>query len=82
MERSPEAHRLKVLVPYYQSLVNREKNFELRVNDRDFKVGDTVALDEYTGSNYTGRGIKRKIKYVLKDCHQFGLMDGYCIFGW
>lgn len=82
MERSPEVHRLKVLVPYYQSLVERKKNFELRLNDRDFRVGDMVVLEEYTGNHYTGRGIKRKIKYVLKDCPQFGLKDGYCIFGW
>lgn len=82
MQRNPEVHRIKVLVPYFQSLVDREKNFELRLNDRDYRVGDTVVLEEYTGEHYTGRGITRKIKYVLKDCPQFGLKDGYCVFGW
>ena len=82
MERNPEVHRIKVLTPYYQDLVDRKKSFELRINDRDYRVGDTVILEEYTGEFFTGRGIRRKIKYVLKDCPQFGLKNGYCIFCW
>jgi ASC-1-like (ASCH) protein len=76
-------HRLKVLPPYFQDIKDRKKNFEIRLNDRDFQVGDIAVLEEFTGHGfYTGEGVKRKIKYVLKDCPQFGLKDGYCIFGW
>lgn len=82
MCRKPEVHRLKTLQPYFGEVKARKKNFELRLNDRDFQVGDTVVMEEWTGEHYTGDGITRKIKYVLKDCPQFGLKDGYCIFGW
>ena len=51
-------------------------------NDRDYKAGDVVTLKEWTGTEYTGNEITVGIKYVLKDCPEYGLMDGYCIFGW
>jgi ASC-1-like (ASCH) protein len=82
MNRQPEVHRLKTLQPYYREVKERKKNFELRLNDRDFQVGDTVVLEEWTGESLTGAGITRKIKYILKDCPQYGLKEGYCIFGW
>jgi ASC-1-like (ASCH) protein len=76
-------HRLKVVPPYFQDIKDRKKNFEIRLNDRNFHVGDIVVIEElHPLGYYTGEGCKRKIKYVLKDCPQFGLKDGYCIFGW
>lgn len=74
-------HRLKILPEYFYDVKSRKKNFELRMNDRNFNVGDTVILKEWNG-NYTGNKVTRKIKYVLKDCKNLGLEDGYCIFGW
>ena len=82
MNRKPEVHRLKTIQPFFQEIKERKKNFELRLNDRDFQIGDTVVLEEWTGKCYTGDGVTRKIKYILKDCPEFGLMNGYCIFGW
>lgn len=82
MNRQPEVHRLKTLQPFFGEVKERKKNFELRLNDRDYQVGDTVVLEEWTGKYYTGNGVTRKIKYVLKDCPEYGLMSGYCIFGW
>jgi uncharacterized protein YgfB (UPF0149 family) len=82
MDRKPEVHRLKTLQPYFREVKEHKKNFELRLNDRDFQVGDTAVLEEWTGEFLTGDGLTRKIKYVLKDCPQFGLKEGYCIFGW
>lgn len=75
-------HRLKTLQPYFNDVKDKEKNFELRQNDRDYQVGDTLILNEWTGSFFTGAGVTRKIKYVLKDCPEFGLTPGYCILGW
>ena len=75
-------HKLKVLIPYFVAIENHDKNFELRLNDRNYQVGDNVILEEWTGQCYTTRTAVRSIKYVLKDCPQFGLKDGYCIFGW
>ena len=75
-------HNIKILSVYFEEVQKGNKNFELRLNDRDYNVGDTVTLIEFDGDNYTGRELYKIIKYVLKDCPQYGLMDGYCIFGW
>jgi hypothetical protein len=75
-------HRLKTVQPFFNDVKEKRKNFELRQNDRDFQVGDTLVLEEYTGKYKTGAGVTRKIKYVLKDCPEFGLTPGYCILGW
>lgn len=74
-------HKLKITPQYFKDIVN-DKNFEIRKNDRDFKVGDMVTLQEFLDGKYSGFEKTVTIKYVLKDCPQFGLQDGYCIFGW
>lgn len=73
-----EVHRLKIQQEYFDAVKERSKNFELRKNDRNYKVGDMVVLEV----PLTNQGVTCKIKYVLKDCPQYGLQDGYCIFGW
>lgn len=75
-------HRLKVLPEYFEAWVSRQKNFELRKDDRDYQVGDNVWLCEWDGEQYTGRSISIiPIKYILRDCPEYGLMPGYCILG-
>lgn len=75
-------HNIKVLEEYFNLISTNVKRFELRKNDRDYQVGDIVDLLAWDGTQYIGKGITIKIKYVLKDCPEYGLMDGYCIFGW
>ena len=76
-----ELHELKILPQYYKEVVSGKKNFELRKNDRDYQVGDILKLREYENGEYTGRVKYFAIKYILKDCSEYGLMDGYCILG-
>lgn len=79
-------HSLKTLSQYFRDVKSGAKNFELRKNDRNYQVGDTLVLEEwipdgiFTGG-YTGQVIRRQVQYILKDCPEFGLMDGYCILG-
>ncbi len=80
-EGKPMRHRVKILPKYYQAVLDQTKNFELRKDDRDYQVGDIIWLDEWTGEEYTGRNIALKIKYILRDCPEYGLADGYCILG-
>ena len=75
-------HRLKIYPEYFSEVKKRNKNFELRKDDRNFKVGDKVVLSEFDGNCYTGDGVTRTIKYVLRNCKEWGLEDGYCILGW
>lgn len=74
-------HGLKTLPQYFADVVAGKKKFELRVDDRDYQVGDIFCLREWDGG-YTGKYFINSIGYVLRDCPQYGLMDGYCIFGW
>lgn len=70
-------HELKILPKYYQAVLECRKNFEVRKNDRDFKIGDELYLKEWDGEKYTGRSIYRTITYILKDSNY--VKDDYVI---
>lgn len=42
-------HHLKILPEYFEEVIAGKKPFEIRFNDRNFKVGDRVELREYLG---------------------------------
>jgi hypothetical protein len=42
-----KTHYLKTWPEYFQAIKSGEKKAELRLNDRDFKVGDELVLQEY-----------------------------------
>ena len=71
-------HELKILPIYFRKVLSYDKTFEVRKNDRDFKIGDEVILLEFDGFYYTGRIIKVKITYILDNFE--GLSDGYIAF--
>jgi hypothetical protein len=61
-------HYLKTWPEFYEPLVADKKRCELRRNDRDYKVGDQLNLQEWdpkTGSG-TGRFVIRRITHVLR----------------
>ena len=74
-------HELKILPKYFTDVAAGRKKFELRFNDRNFKVGDILLLKEYENGTYTGREVKRKVKYVLYGDGTLGLSKYYCILG-
>lgn len=75
-------HELKISPEYFDAVSKGTKQFELRKDDRNFQVGDFVILKEYDNGAYTGRKLWHKlISYVLRDCPQYGLQEGYCIIG-
>lgn len=75
-------HFLKIETEYFQEIVYGHKKFELRKNDRDFKVGDTFTLREVAEGDFTGRQLPPlEISYVFKG-GKYGLEEGYCIFNW
>lgn len=40
-------HKLKLFPEYFDAVANGIKTFEIRKNDRDYKVGDTLRLYEF-----------------------------------
>ena len=73
-------HELKTHPEYFQKIWNREKLFEVRKDDRDFKVGDTLLLLEYDpfSRNFSTLQIKAEISYKLNG-GQLGIENGFCI---
>ncbi len=78
-------HELKTWPLHWTAMFNGEKIFELRKNDRDFKLRDELLLKEYDPlyHKYSGRILHRRIVYILKcmEGRVHGLQPGYCILG-
>jgi len=75
-------HFLKTWPIYYERILNGQKTFEVRKNDRDFQAGDTVTLAEFHPDGdigFSNREIHFIIGYVLVG-EQFGIQSGYCVF--
>jgi hypothetical protein len=77
----PIVHDLKTWSVYYPDVAKGRKTFEIRKDDRGFRVGHFLRLREWDPSNmgYTGSSVVRKIVYRL-DAHD-GLHPGYVILG-
>ena len=74
-------HELKILPTYFTDVTIGQKPFELRKDDRDYNVGDTIKLKEWDGVKYTGRFFFRTISYLLRNCPEYGLKEGFVIIG-
>lgn len=61
-------HRIKVWPVYYEAIESGEKTFDLRVADRDYRIGDYVQLHAFDPLNsvYLGHKMYRKITYMMK----------------
>jgi Domain of unknown function (DUF3850) len=84
-------HHLKTWPEYFGRVKNGDKPFEIRKNDRDYKVGDELLLQEFVPEGYyaedakqepyfTGQVCHRKITYILNG-GQFGIEKGYVALG-
>ena len=59
-------HRLEILPEYFGAQKNRVKTFEIRKNDRNFKVGDKLMLYEIDPKTKqkTGRLLEVQVTYI------------------
>lgn len=74
-------HVLKITPQYYIAVLERRKTFEVRVNDRPYRVNDDIILQEYIAEGegkYTGRIWHGRITYILDD--PWYCKRGYVIF--
>lgn len=61
-------HQLKQIDTYFEDVISGKKTFEIRLDDRHYKQGDYLALNEIAESGaYTGRSCMVYVDYVLKD---------------
>jgi len=61
-------HHLKTWPEFYGDTVRGDKPFDIRKDDRDFKVGDTLILEEFdpTKGKYTGHSQAFIVTYCLR----------------
>lgn len=77
-------HRLKTLPQFWDRAQSGQKTFEIRLNDRDYQLGDILELQLFDGKHYVQDGlsrsspiktIRRRVAYILS--HFEGLAPGY-----
>jgi ASC-1-like (ASCH) protein len=69
-------HELKLATDFFGSVSAGNKTFEIRFNDRNYKVGDTLVLKEFNTftEEYTGRVIEKKVTYITNYAQQDGFI--------
>ncbi|EHD3773220.1 TPA: DUF3850 domain-containing protein [Enterococcus faecalis] len=77
VEKEPAIHELKILPEYFEAVVSGNKRFEIRKNDRNYKKGDILRLNEYQDGQYTGDVHVAEITYITDYAQQ----DGYVVLG-
>ncbi len=60
-------HDLKSWPEFFAPVLDGKKTFELRKNDRHFKVGDILRLREWepNTATYSGREIRKRVTYFM-----------------
>jgi hypothetical protein len=73
-------HRLKTLPEFWDAVNDGLKTFEVRKDDRQFKVGEIVELYRYEGQeDWDAREFMQfRIRYILRG-GQFGIEPGYVV---
>ncbi len=77
-----KTHELKTWPIFFHQVKTDLKQFEIRIDDRGFQVGDFLMLREYNidKKEYTGHTIMREISCIIEG-GQFGIENGYCAMG-
>lgn len=73
-------HDLKTWLEPFSAILRGDKKAEYRLNDRDFKVGDSLNLQEWNEEKeeYTGRSILADITHIVEG-GKFGIPESYCV---
>ncbi|EKZ0538887.1 TPA: DUF3850 domain-containing protein [Listeria monocytogenes] len=71
-----KTHELKIAPEYFEAVTEGRKTFEIRKNDRDFQVGDTLILREWDGG-YSGKEELFDVIYMT----DYAQKDNYVVLG-
>ncbi len=76
-------HELKINQCYLIHILEGKKNFEVRLNDRDFQIGDTIRFLPLEDKQYNVYDIERPIpQYKITYVHTgLGMAGGYVVLG-
>lgn len=68
-------HELKILPEYFDAVNCGKKNFEIRLNDRNYQKDDELILREWNGEGYTGRECRRWVGYIYYGSGEYGVAE-------
>lgn len=73
-------HNLKIESKYAERIVSGEKNFEIRLNDRDYQRGDTLTLSAIYEPGRTPwiEFVTAQIDYIHSG---YGMQDDFVVLG-
>lgn len=76
-------HELKCWPAYFAAVRSGAKSFEIRRNDRDFAIGDTLRLMEFDPSTdtFTGQVEERLVTFLLSEEAFGGVVHGFVAIG-
>ncbi len=77
----PRIHEIKCLPQYFEETAAGRKCFEIRKNDRGYKVGDLLAINEYDGEKYTGRTMLLSVDFIMDPNEVMTCSLGYVVMG-
>ena len=71
-------HDLKCWPRYFEAIVHGKKTFEVRYNDRGYRIGDELILREYdiNKKEYTRRQTRGRVTDMF---NEFGLLSGWVV---
>jgi hypothetical protein len=70
LDRSPVVHKLKIKTEYFDAVRFGHKTAELRLDDRDFRIGDIVVLMEWGPyKGITGISVAKEITHITRLCY-------------
>ncbi len=76
-------HKLKIKSNYLANMTDKKKTSEVRLNDRDFQIGDTVLLYDYESLGVTHNILnyhKPNASYKISHIHSgLGMQDNYVV---
>jgi hypothetical protein len=78
--RKPKTvHTLKVWPAYFEAVMSGAKPWEVRKNDRGFKEGDVLVLQEWdpTTKRHTGQALQCRVSYLVNSPP--GVRTGYVV---
>lgn len=70
-------HRIKIEKHYYERLVNCEKKAEIRKNDRDYQVGDTLKFILYDKDSHQWEEAEHFQAKITHIHGGLGMEEGY-----
>jgi len=88
-----KTHYVKCWSVFFVEVIEGFKSFDVRINDRDYQVGDILCLQEYDPltSEFSGLYTRRLITYIFDSgmCHGTnhrhiapdGLKTGFVVLG-